>query len=47
MPEGVLLQILSDRSRFETPLEIELDEDRCIRARNYTFDGDYAFGSMR
>jgi hypothetical protein len=45
MPEGILLKILADRSRFKTPLEIELDESRCIRACNYTFDGDYSFGS--
>lgn len=45
MPLGVLLQLLNDRSRFKTPLEVELDELGCIRARHFTFDGDYAFGS--
>jgi hypothetical protein len=44
MPNDVLLTVLSDRSRFKLSLEIELDEDSCIRARHYSFDGNYAFG---
>ena len=45
MPLGDLLQILADRARFKTPLEIEIDENGCIRARHFTFDGNYSFGS--